>query len=443
MLAAARRLRKRFYAGPPDLGIRPFRYKNYQSPTATALLWGYAFACRHLSMGARMIVICCGVLFPYAMLNIYMPIHYLAFGIAGLFVADFFLGLALSSRIKVQREIPQRLGVGVRGRVRYTVRNVSRRPALNVAVDVLPYPKSVHLRPGRPRIGALGPRATASFDIEIEASRRGEFMLPAVRAVTGFPFFLWQWGRTTGYPQRLLVYPRFTPLRRIDLPMGLQYQPGGVSLSSKVGEGMEFLGCREFRDGDNPRHIHWRSWARVGFPVVKEFREEYLCRAAVILDTAVPHVFGAFFPPLPGDARVFEAAVSLTAAAGEYLSRTESVIDFFAAAPELYRLQMGRSLGWFENLLDILASVKPHPAEPFQDLIPVLVREVRTFSSALVFLTAWNDVRRALLEELAAENIHTRAVLVVPDERRVPDGVPPHVTVVTASDIEDGRCIEL
>ena len=433
-----RRWRDRFYAGPPDLGIRPFRHKGYQSPTLTALLWGYALAVRHLSLAGRIVFICAGVIFPYGMLSLSMPVHLLAFAIGGIFAVDCLLGLALSSRFWVECRMPARIVAGGTAPVEYRVVNRGRTFGFDVAVDTLPFPRGLHLAGGRASVGALGPGEAFRSSAQIRARRRGEYILPAVRASSGFPFYLWQWGTTCGAPRRLLVYPRFTPLVRLDLPVGRRYQPGGISLSSNVGESMEFLGCRDFRDGDDPRRIHWRSWARVGSPVVKEFREEYLRRAAVVLDTAVPRLLGALVPPLPGEAELFEAAVSITAAAADYLARREFVVDLFAAGPEIYRFQGGRSLAYLEHMLDILACLKPHPSEPFKDLVPVLVEEIRRFSGAILFLVSWNDLRRELLARLAAAGVLAKAFLVA-RPGRVPADLPEEVIVLRDADIAAGR----
>src|SRR5438552_2054734 len=69
---------------------------------------------------------------------------------------------------------------------------------------------------------------------------------------------------------RLLVYPRFTPLESFDVPHGRDYQPGGISVASRVGESTEFFGTRDYREGDRQRDIHWASFARTGKLIVKE-----------------------------------------------------------------------------------------------------------------------------------------------------------------------------
>ena len=40
-----------------------------------------------------------------------------------------------------------------------------------------------------------------------------------------------------------------------------------------AGDAIEFVGIREYRQGDPIRSIHWRSWARRGEPIVKEYQD--------------------------------------------------------------------------------------------------------------------------------------------------------------------------
>ena len=91
----------------------------------------------------------------------------------------------------------------------------------------------------------------------------------------------------------MLVYPRYHTLDSLPLPIGRRYQPGGIPLASEVGDSLEFVGTREYREGDPPRKIDWRSYARLGRPVVKEYQEEYFSRIALVLDTYLPRRPGA------------------------------------------------------------------------------------------------------------------------------------------------------
>jgi uncharacterized protein (DUF58 family) len=51
------------------------------------------------------------------------------------------------------------------------------------------------------------------------------------------------------------------------------------------GSGPEYLGIREYRPGDSPRHVHWPSTARTGTVMVRELEEERSRRVAIAVDS--------------------------------------------------------------------------------------------------------------------------------------------------------------
>jgi len=456
-----RRWRDLFYAGPRDLGVRVRRRGDYQSPTLTAGLWAYALIVRHLTMPGRLVFLCAGVIVPYGMTSIVMPIHLLAFAIGALFALDFIVGFFMCPRLELSRAMPRRIAVGAEGRVDYTVHNTGSYQAWGLWLDSLPLPYTVDFSRGKPFVNDLNPGETHRGSARIRATRRGEYTLPAMRTISSFPFSLWSWGTTEGRPERLLVYPSFHPIDALDLPVGRKYQPGGISMTSKTGESMEFLGCREFREGDNLRHLHMRSWARTGFPVTKEFREEYLCRTALVLDTVVPgdmmnlwgmlntipkpgyeggvmSLWGVLNTPEPA----FEGAISLTAGVTDYLASQDYAVDLFAAGQNVYHFEGGRSSEYLDSILDILACLDPSSKETFDTLSPLLLAEIARMSGILFILLRWDDTRKQLVENVASHGVQSRTVLVVDPKRRVPD-VPEYVTVISATDIREGRCTRL
>src|SRR5688572_548576 len=127
---------------------------------------------------------------------------------------------------------------------------------LPAAVDAVP-DQGVAL-PDLPRGGR------ARVRLGLKCGRRGAYTLRGFRVESGFPFGILRARRTFHERRALLVYPKFSPLARLALPTGRRYQPGGVALASELGESFEYLGNREFREGDNVRDIDWRATARVG-----------------------------------------------------------------------------------------------------------------------------------------------------------------------------------
>ena len=49
-------------------------------------------------------------------------------------------------------------------------------------------------------------------------------------------------------------------------------------MASNIGESFEYLGNRDYREGDNPRDMDWRATARAQAPIVREWVEEYMLR---------------------------------------------------------------------------------------------------------------------------------------------------------------------
>ncbi len=234
----------------------------------------------------------------------------------------------------------------------------------------------------------------AKARLGLYCGQRGVHRLKAFRAETDFPFGVFRSYSVFPHDRTLLVYPSFMALKRLGVPLGRRYQPGGVSLASVVGDAVEYVGNREFRDGDSVRDIDWRATARLNRPIVREYREEYLLRVAVILDTHVPR-------EAPAARRAsFERGVSLCAAVGEYLARQEHVVDIFAAGPNLYHLMAGRSLAYLDQILDILACVEENPVEPFDAIAPELLENLARISAVVCVFLDWTESRRAFAESL-------------------------------------------
>lgn len=441
MIARIKRWKHRFYEGPAFVGIRPWRRNGYQSPTVTAALWAYALTLRHFTMTGAIAFLCCGLITMYGLFTLAMPIHLLAFALLGLLILNGAVGFMLRPRITLERLVPERLAVGSDQAVTYRVTHRGRLPLWDLILDPLPLPRLLAFPTGRAAVGALHPGQTVSLTTPIRALRRGRYTLPEAMAGSAFPFHMWRWTRPGTGNRTVTVYPAFTPLRTVAQPAGLRYQAGGVALSSSVGSSLEFLGTREYRGGDDPRRIHWRSWARTTYPVVKEFREEYLSRTALIVDTARPQPF--FWEEwLNLEDPVFEAGLSLSAAVADYLCRQDTIIDLFAAGPQVYRFQGGRSLGFLDNILDILACLEPHSGEPFAEFSADLLDEVARINSTALILLTWNEVRRDLIERLRAAGVAVTAVLVTA-AAAPPSALPSDIQPIRMQDIREGRCDRL
>jgi uncharacterized protein (DUF58 family) len=255
-------------------------------------------------------------------------------------------------------------------------------------------------------LGDLKRGEKARARVGLLCKRRGAYVVKGFRVESDWPFGMLRSRQTFERDRPVLVYPRFTRLSRLRLPTGRTYQPGGVALASNLGESTEYIGNREYREGDNVRDIDWRATARVGRPIVREYREEYFMRVGVVLDTHVPKEAGQ------GEKDLFECAVSVGAAVSDYMARQDYLVDLFAAGPNLYHLTAGRSLAYLDQILDILACVESTEREPFATIEPELLENLSRITTVICVMLDWDETRRAFVHRLASQGAAVKVIVV-------------------------------
>ncbi len=313
--------------------------------------------------------------------------------------------LGRAPRVRIDCRLPERATAGTPLPVNFTVH--SDRVFSDLRVSFPSIGPHVAFQPSRQFL-SCGPEEPALGRAEFRATRRGKYELPGVRICGSDPLRLLTTQSRALPPQALLVYPRYYTMEEFIVPLGRRYQPGGIPLSSHTGDSIEFIGTRDFRMGDPIRNIHWRSWARRGKPVVKEFQEEYFCRIAIILDTFLPP--GA--PDTGAASRAFEAAISVVASITDYFSRSEYIVDILAAGPDIYEVSAGRSLAYLENVLDVLACLEPCHEPPFAAIGPHLFDKLEQITTVVAVLQDWDEARFNFLRQVKALGAAVRAIVV-------------------------------
>jgi len=377
---------------------------------ARRLLRALVFAWRHtLTPGGKALLGASMAAAASGALTLRIPVYHLFFALGCVFALSFVCGVVLMRpRIEVKGSLPPKASAGRPVSTRFTVRNTSRFPVYDLGLGYMnpPHPlEPLNLDRTLPRLGA---GETGEIQVGINPPRRGMYSIPPLRAFTTFPFNMLRCDRRVSGRGSLLVLPSFQPIVSIDVPVGRRYQPGGIALSSNIGESPEYIGNRDYRPGDSMRHIDFRSWARLAKPAVREYQEEYYCRVALILDTFVSpgrKKAREGFPDL-------EAAISLSASVADALSRGEYIIDIFAAGPDLYVFRAGRNIAHFDNILEILACVDECRENPFETIAPALVDELENITSVIYVLLDWDDTRERFVRTAVEAGCKTKVVIV-------------------------------
>jgi uncharacterized protein (DUF58 family) len=124
-------------------------------------------------------------------------------------------------------------------------------------------------------IGRLGPNERARLRRDVILPRRGRYDCPPLRAVSSFPFGLVRQEVTFGDGGAVTVLPQLGTLHvgRLRRWLAQTARPDERARRTRrrLAHEVEFQGLRAFHPGDSPRWIHWRTSARRGELMVREF----------------------------------------------------------------------------------------------------------------------------------------------------------------------------
>jgi len=252
---------------------------------------------------------------------------------------------------------------------------------------------------------AIPPSSSISLKMTLEPLRRGYVYFGNLSIACPDPLGLFNALYKIELPDCLLVLPKRYPVGDISLSGSRKYQRGGVQLAMSIGEAEEFVALREYRPGDPLRHIHWKSWAKKGKPIVKEFQDEFFIRHALILDTFTEQAYG----------ELFEAAVSVASSFASAPHSEEILLDLMFIGTQAYCFNSGRGLAHTDQLLEILACVEACSEKPFESLYPLVREHTASLSGSVCILLNWDEARQQLIKILKQAGIPV-LVFVISDD---------------------------
>ncbi len=336
--------------------------------------------------------------------------------LTGLFGASYVAGALLRlDGVTATVSLPPRVAVGEAVTFAVTVTNATDRAHTALRCDGPFLPWDGAWTTPAATLPRLAPHAQQTFTLGARFRARGEHHLDAFRVSALVPL-----GLSNGPPAhtpgcRFVVVPPVAKVVKLTTPSLARHQPGGVPRVSSTGESFDLRGVRPYRAGDPIRDLHARSWARTGYPVVREYQQEYFRRVAVVLDpdtSAAPH------------AAVLDALVSLAAGVASALAREDTLVDLVVVGHELHELNArgGLRSDLLGPTLDLLACVEPgEPVDP-NVVMAALGPHAGRLSAVFVLTVSPSERHEALGARLRAVGIASRT-LAVYDARR-PQPVP-------------------
>lgn len=244
---------------------------------------------------------------------------------------------------------------------------------------------------------------TNSLTYRATCDRRGLYSFGPLRLESKGPFGLFRTRNTVTAPGEVLIYPAYHHLKRLRL---FEKREFAEQSSLRVGRGSQVIGTREYRSGDSLRQIHWRSTARTGQLVVKEFSDDEQQAFTVVLDLQADLSIGA------GKFSTFETAIRLAASFGYYATKKDIPLRLVGSSPKWTPPAM--PLGWW-SLLNYLAKVQNDGHEPLAKVLNRL--PASTF--VVVLISRPHETITKALSALAQADRQTLAIFITPD------GAPP------------------
>lgn len=217
--------------------------------------------------------------------------YQLAYAILALLVVVLLIGLTSFRNLSFSRVLPPeaRFVAGKPAKMELRISGGPRSGSRVEVVDRLPESRSFEaslpgtgykrLIPGQD--SRWKEKDEAVIGVSVRFPKRGIYVLGPAEVRMADPLGFFRFIRRFTDREEVIVYPEIYPLP--GFPLGGGSVEAGTR-NSYGRRGDEFAGLREYRRGDDRRHIHWKSVARTGELYVKEFAVEAPRRYSVVLD---------------------------------------------------------------------------------------------------------------------------------------------------------------
>jgi len=271
------------------------------------------------------------------------------------------------TRVSIDAEVdPSRVVVGDPATGRVIVGNTGSVPILPLLVEL-----PIGVSAARFVLPPLGSGTEHEELFVVPTHRRGVIPVGPARTVQGDPFGLVRrtvlWTEVT----ELFVHPRTVAIESLGAGL-LRDLEGSVTEDQSMSD-LAFHALREYQPGDDRRYIHWRSSAKAGRLLVRQFLDTRRSHITVLVDTdpasyrdgtevarEIREITAGRTLPVPGGAlpevRDLETAISVAASIGMRCHRDDQDVTIVAGSNAVSKAHPQRTL-------DTLARVEAGPVD--------------------------------------------------------------------------------
>lgn len=248
-------------------------------------------------------------------------------------------------------------------------------------------PNDTAIRPGV-WFPYIAPRQSSTQLYRGRLPRRGKYHFAALTASTRFPFGLLRRSYTVAAADSLVVYPRLGRLAKAWNAWRQEVAEGARRRERYHGRASgDFFGVREWHQGDSRRWIHWRSSARHGTLVVRQFERRRNRQYAILLDLWQPR------KPAPEEEENVELAVSFAATLVSTICQQETnhlLLGLAGREPDCFQGPVSASLR--EDAMRRLALVEASHEDWLPRLLDDAMDRIEPGAQIVLVSTRSNDL---------------------------------------------------
>lgn len=261
------------------------------------------------------------------------------------------------------------------------------------------------------RIVAASSGATERWTTSAVCARRGRYRLGPLTIELGDPLGLFRYRRVDAGTREMLIYPPLARLPALERPRG---QRGGAARADRfnVVPTPSAASVREYRPGDPLGFVHWRSFARTGKLMVKEFDQEVAGAVWIILDLARAAHSGA------GDASTEELAVVLACSLAHSMLSEGRTVGLYAHGAARCMIPPGRGRQQLWQCMRVLVDAHADGELPLASVIDDLRAATPGRHAAVVITPAASGQWLAALTSFTGGGQAAQALLIDTDAQQ-------------------------
>ncbi len=321
-----------------------------------------------------------------------------------------------------RRTTSRRSQVGRNFTERFSVRNAFFLPKLWLEVrdhSDLPGHKASHVVP------PLLPNSEYIWQVDTNCVVRGEFRLGPMTIISGDPFGLFMTPREINASERMIVYPRSLPITQFKLPTGL-ISGGEPQRHITQNITTNAASVRDYVSGDSINRVHWKSTARRGKIIVKEFEIDPLVDIWLFVDFSAKSLIeepgvrrfadnGAVIPDgnaIPPSTE--EYAVVIAASLSAYFMELERALGFVGYLPERKLYQPERGHRQLTRILEALAIARSQSQYNLKEMLSLETPHLTRGATIIIVTSSLDDSWITEFNVLARRGIRPMCVYIDP-----------------------------